>query len=112
MAKGEVPIAYIIALLLGIAVVAILGYWFFVMGGQFGGGTTLEACKTKAYTYCANWQTKGYAYDGNGKPDLSGPNTGKEFGEAFPECLSNAGTLGFNGGDDVGNCQRIVGTGG
>jgi hypothetical protein len=42
MARGEVPISYIIALILGVAVVAIIGYWFFVVQGQGGGEMTLD----------------------------------------------------------------------
>jgi len=65
MKKGAVPIPYIIALLLGIAVVAILGYWFFVLGGQWGGEVTLQRCKTMAHTYCSSWKAVAYRADGD-----------------------------------------------
>ena len=72
MKKGAVPIPYIIALLLGIAVVAILGYWFFVLGGQWGGEVTLQRCRSKAVTYCTSWQATGYAATTDGDPDVFG----------------------------------------
>lgn len=72
MKKGSVPIPYIIALLLGIAVVAILGYWFFVLGGQWGGEVTMQRCRSKAVTYCTTWQSNGYATTTDGDPDLGG----------------------------------------
>ena len=119
MSKGAVPVPYIIALLLGIAVVAIIGYWFFVLSGQTGGEATLSTCNTRAYTYCAGWQVLGYTGDDN-----SGPSVGW-FSESHKECsahLSNIGSIGFsyvmsdadqgNFQDDVDNCKGILGTGG
>ncbi len=70
MKKGAVPVPYIIALLLGIAVVAVLGYWFFVLGGQIGGEATLQNCKSKATIYCNSWQTNNYAKTLTGDPDV------------------------------------------
>jgi len=63
MARGEVPISYIIALILGVAVVAIIGYWFFVIQGQGGSEMTLDQCRSKAYTYCNIWRDRGYVVD-------------------------------------------------
>jgi hypothetical protein len=70
MKKGAVPVPYIIALLLGIAVVAVLGYWFFVLGGQVGGEVTLQNCKSKATIYCNSWQTNGYAKTDDDVPNV------------------------------------------
>jgi len=87
MKKGAVPIPYIIALLLGIAVVAILGYWFFALGGQWGGEVTLQRCRTMAHTYCSSWKAVGYRADGDD------PSIGW-FAEKFPiEAHENCGTL-------------------
>lgn len=75
MAKGEIPIGYIIALVLGIAVVAILGYWFFIMQGQGGSQMTTSQCQTMAYQYCRTWQTNLYADSNppqNTAPDVGG----------------------------------------
>ncbi len=108
--KGAVPIPYIIALLLGIAVVAILGYWFFVLGGQWGGEVTSETCRTRALTYCTGWQLVGYGYDDDTEePDV------RWFSEVYPECESYETTLYFSGKTnaetDKAACQTIL-TGG
>ncbi|MCX6820874.1 MAG: hypothetical protein NT016_02910 [Candidatus Aenigmarchaeota archaeon] len=63
MSKAEVPISYIIALILGVAVVAIIGYWFFVVQSQGGGEMTMDRCRSAAYTYCNIWRDTGYAVD-------------------------------------------------
>ena len=63
--KGEIPISYIVALLLGIAVVAILLYWFFVLGGTVGGQVSAAQCRTMASTWCSGWQLRGYDFTCN-----------------------------------------------
>jgi len=107
--KGAVPIPYILALLLGIAVVAIIGYWFFVLGGQTGGELTLADCKTRATTYCAMWSQTGYAVDNN-EPDFS---LGW-FSEAYPRCSVHLGTMGFSDAlsttVDQAACEIIMAT--
>lgn len=60
MKKGSVPVPYIIALLLGIAVIAILAYWFFFSGGKFGGAVSEAACRAKLLKYCTEWKAAGY----------------------------------------------------
>ncbi len=72
MRKGAVPVPYIIALLLGIAVVAILGYWFFVLGGQLGGEVSQQSCTSKASIYCTTWQANGYATTEDDDPNVGG----------------------------------------
>jgi hypothetical protein len=113
--KGSIPIPYIIALLLGIAVVAILGYWFFVLGGQWGGEASIDTCRTRAHTYCVEWQT--YGFVGTTEPDIV-----NWFGDKYPSCRTyeKDATIGFSGGssdlnipgdvtNDIGACQRILG---
>jgi hypothetical protein len=58
--KG-VAVPYIIALILGIAVVALLGYWFFVLGGRLGGESIAAECEAKLTSYCQAWKTLGYS---------------------------------------------------
>jgi len=77
MAKGEIPIGYIIALVLGVAVVAILGYWFLLVQGA--GGTQMSdiECKNKAFMYCTMWSANGYDINtGTQTPSLSVINGG------------------------------------
>ncbi len=91
MRKGAVPIPYIIALLLGIAVVSILGYWFFVLGGQWGMEVTMQRCTSTAMTHCTTWRTAAYGYDNNeegsgtGKPNIVGWFYGKST--AYTNCV-------------------------
>ena len=66
--KGQIPVAYIVALILGVAVVALLGYWFFVQGGRFGGTVSLETCNAKKMSYCSQWQVKGFPSKTDGVP--------------------------------------------
>ena len=75
MSKGEVPIAYIIALILGVAVIAVLGYWFFVVQGTGGAQMSITECSNKAFMYCTLWSANGYLVDG-GAPDLGVLNGG------------------------------------
>lgn len=107
--KGAVPIPYIIALLLGIAIIAIIGYWFFVLSGQWGLETNLAQCKTKATTYCAIWSQTGYASD-NDEPNFS---LGW-FSEQYPECTSYLSQLGFSdkssASTDSQACESIMGS--
>ncbi len=56
---GAVPVPYIIALVLAIIVIALISYWFFVLGGDFGGIITEKACEAKKLAYCSEWKTTG-----------------------------------------------------
>lgn len=88
--KGAVPIPYIIALVLGVIVIALLAYWLFMSGGEFGTMITESSCQAKKMSYCNRWKFEG------SKPD-------KEFcaasGESYaPECCEFYGDL------DEGEC--------
>lgn len=91
MAKGEVPIAYIIALILGIAVVAVLGYWFFVLQGQGGGEINLDQCRNKAFTYCSMYRDNGYTQNA----DTKVPSLGFIGGEKWFSKTSKDGVVGY-----------------
>lgn len=60
MSKGELPVPHIIAIVLGIVVLALLGYWFFSQGGIFGGATTEATCRSKLLQYCIAWSACNY----------------------------------------------------
>ncbi len=105
--KGAIPVSYIVALLLGIAVIGIIGYWFFFLGGEWGGEVTLNTCRSRAYTYCASWQAVGYSEDASTcEPDIVG-----WFGESYERCKSYEAELGFRtscpGNQDA--CKIILG---
>jgi hypothetical protein len=90
MKKGAVPVPYIIALLLGIAVVAVLGYWFFILGGQVGGEITLSKCEAYANNYCNSWKLVGYGQTEDEEPTIDW------FVNRYPNCAIYAETLRFN----------------
>lgn len=93
MSKGEVPIAYIIALILGIAVVALLGYWFFVMQAGGSASMNLEQCRAKAYEYCSTWASNGYSGSDSDLPEVGGFIGNKWFAAGavsyVPQCASS-----------------------
>ena len=105
--KGAVPVPYIIALLLGIAVVAILGYWFFVLGGARAEEMNLQKCTTRAHTYCSRWRTAGWALDNAGDPTIGW------FEDEYPRCEAFASQLGFSGrtntATDQTACEEALG---
>ena len=47
-----VAIPYIIAILLGVGVIGLIGYWLFVSGGQFGGSAGTQQCRDAQLQYC------------------------------------------------------------
>lgn len=59
--KGAIPVPYIIALILGIVVVGILGYGFFVLGWRIPGLSAEQQCSTRKSSYCTEWARSGYA---------------------------------------------------
>ena len=66
MRKG-VAVPYVIALILGVAVIALLGIWFVTTGGKFSTESASTLCRSKALEFCtrflgsdhtvANWDT-------------------------------------------------------
>jgi len=58
--KGAVPVPYIIALILGIIVVGLLAYWFFILGGKIPGITTEQWCNERKFSFCTQWSECGY----------------------------------------------------
>ncbi len=59
MAKA-VAVPYVIALILGIIVVAVIGYWFFVVAGGGGGQLSQTQCQANYINYCTQWSAVGY----------------------------------------------------
>ena len=57
--KG-IAIPYIIAILLGIVVIALIGYWFFFSGKLFG-GTIQPGCDEIKQRYCQEWKASEFS---------------------------------------------------
>ena len=86
MSKGEIPISYIIAIVLGVIVLALLGYMIFSTYGPFRGAAAEATCKSQLLQYCSFWSAEGY--DESKKPsggqDCYTLNQGcKEFSTKF-----------------------------
>lgn len=60
MKKG-VAVPYIIAIILGIAVIGIIGYYFFFISGKVTTEATLQDCQRKLTVYCSVWLAEGYS---------------------------------------------------
>ncbi len=58
--KAEVPVSYIIAIIIGIAVIALLGYWFFMTGGGFRNELSSQECISLKSNFCNLWSASGY----------------------------------------------------
>lgn len=67
--QKAVAIPYIIALVLGIAVIGLVGFWFFKTGGKFGSQSLEVECQAKVFSYCLAWQSKS-ACDNDDRPAL------------------------------------------
>lgn len=50
--KAAIPIPYIIALLFGLAVIALIGFYFFSSSSTFGPATLKLQCKSIAMKFC------------------------------------------------------------
>ena len=111
MNKGEnvskgVAIPYIISLILGIVVVALLGYWFFVLGPGISQNASLINCQSKLTNYCNTWRQTGYV----GITDFTKAcDAANLAGTSAAECCSYADTLKTTTEDWKTACQRIVG---
>lgn len=58
--KGDMPIAYVIALILGIAVLVALGYWFYTTGGRLGPTISQQECTRLFQQQCEAWKNENY----------------------------------------------------
>ncbi len=61
MAKKGIAIPYIIALILGIVVVGVIGYWFFTTTGTGSGSAAVASCNTKKLQWCSEYSKTGFA---------------------------------------------------
>ncbi len=53
MRKAAMPVPYIIALIIGVIVVAVLAYWFVTSGGKGTSIGTEAECTARKLEYCA-----------------------------------------------------------
>lgn len=70
MKKG-IAVPYIIAIMLGVAVIGFIGYWLFISSGKFGTGAASQQCKTDFIKACQEWASTGYTSPAD-RPDYKG----------------------------------------
>ena len=58
--KGEIPIAYIIALVLGVIVLGLLSWWLFSGGLGWNRVAEESVCRSKLGFYCQSWRINSY----------------------------------------------------
>ena len=59
--KGAIPVPYIVAILLGVVVIALIGLWFFTTTGTGSGVASEAACNAKKVAYCQELVARGTA---------------------------------------------------
>lgn len=57
--RKAVAVPYVIALVLGVAVIALLGIWFVVTGGRFSGQASDTYCQGQQVQYCSQYIATG-----------------------------------------------------
>jgi hypothetical protein len=58
--KKAVAIPYIVAILFGVVVIGLIGYWIFKTVSQGTGSGDLADCQTKELNYCSSWSNSGF----------------------------------------------------
>lgn len=66
--KAAIPISYIVALVLGVAVIGLLGYFFVFQSGKTTETGNKAECDAKVASYCLQWKNLGGK---DGKPTWS-----------------------------------------
>jgi len=61
--KGGVPVPYIVAIVLGIAVIGLIGYWLFYSSGKLGGSLAGAECSAKQVEWCSRGYDKDQSQD-------------------------------------------------
>lgn len=93
--RKAVAIPYVIALILGVGIIALVGFWFASSGGKFSGQSSSTYCENKALEYC----TKDLVGVTQDVPSECLPNPSKE------RCQQLVGASG--GGPDLTACDEV-----
>ncbi len=99
MSKGDMPVGYIIAIVLGIIVLAVLGYWLFVTGGGAGGVVSETTCRGKFLNYCTLFSVTGYTQSPSG--------AGKTFIDGNLDCKPHQSKL-IGGKSEEEACKELL----
>lgn len=102
MSKGALPVPHIIAILLGIIVVALLGYWFYTTGGSFSGIASEAACRGKLLQYCTFWSGCGY------QPQCQPGGAGFYDAKNSEDCKPHDKKLSSGNSDVTDTCKQLL----
>lgn len=94
--KKAVAVPYVIALILGVAVVGLVGYWFATSGGKFSGQGSRTICDNKFLQYCVTNPTSDYDTFDNTNTECTGLGS-------YTACSQILGGGGGGGGPMPGN---------
>ena len=88
--RKAVAVPYVIALILGVAVIALIGIWFVTSGGKFTKESISTECRSKAVEFCTRYPTGGVSEWGivKGAPlscDLTSLGIKSPSGD-YPDC--------------------------
>ncbi|MFH8086612.1 MAG: hypothetical protein QW609_02210 [Candidatus Aenigmatarchaeota archaeon] len=56
--KGSIPVSHILAIIFGIIILALIGYWLFMYSGLFGENLSVAECRTRLLSYCSEERVK------------------------------------------------------
>ena len=99
MSKAELPVSHIIAIILGVIVLGLLGYFLYTNFIKAGSTVTEETCRSKFTQFCSLWSVTGY------KQLPIGYKNG--FYETTPECSDLESKLGDDK-DNGDSCRKFL----
>lgn len=111
MSKGDLPVAHVVAIILGIIVIALLGYLIYTNFTKSTGTISEETCKAKLIQYCTLWSFCNYEPT---KKDAKGsiiggcqPNNADFYDKKNnPDCDTYKAKLGYTGNPD--ECRNLL----
>lgn len=108
--QKAVAVPYVIALILGIAVIALIGIWFVMSGGKFSTQSGKTLCDNKFLQWCSvgRSQTDTYATFKSGTECANIEGTYQRCNQALGTCKVKGITCSTGGGDECcsGTCTN------
>ena len=86
--KGAIPIPYIVALVLAIAVIALIVYWLFFSGGEFDRMIREKGCDAKKLAYCNEYKASSETIPSFTKNGCEGMTDTEKENYYAPECCT------------------------
>jgi hypothetical protein len=103
--KGQVPVIYIVAIILGIVVIGVIGYGVFVLGWRLPGMGKEQWCKVRQDQYCWDWY-RAYQIDNTTTYDIWSGKPENDWGTYASGCSD----IGINAPSES-YCKTLVGLG-